>query len=124
MELERLTEYRDRREYIAALREELEQLRDMREHVPLKCDLQTLVVKICALEEEIAYELTELVEIERNVRNLISTLDDPTEKAVLTRRYILCETWGAMSLAMHYSQRTLMQYRVKAIKHLAEKECS
>lgn len=117
MDNEKLTVYRERKDYINALRDELEQLRSLRSDIPLEGDLQELVVNICTLEEEIEYQLLELISIEGELRRNIEQLTNSTEQSILIRRYVLCERWKDICDELHFSYQHIQRLHNNAVRH-------
>ena len=53
--------------------------------------------KIIDLEREINEEIDKLVDIKRQIEDLVSLLDDGIQRAIIERHYILNESWEKIS---------------------------
>lgn len=85
----------------------------------------TIDMTLASLEEEkqrlekAQKELGELLERAKEVINLIR--DDETAWQILWHRYIMGETWGAISARMHYSRTSLFLKEREACRLLDER---
>lgn len=60
----------------------------------------------------------ELESAEERILAMISALDTPQERQVLTYRYIAGMRWEGISAKMHYAKDTLYNWHKKALDHL------
>lgn len=82
--------------------------------------METAVEKIIALEGQINARIDELVEIRREVVTAIKTVPDSTLQLVLSRKYILGETFEQISVAMNFSCRQIVRLHGKALLVIRE----
>lgn len=77
------------------------------------------VDKIVDLQAEIDKEIAELVDMIAEVHAKIERLLDPTEKAVLTERYINGRSWEEIAEIINYSERNTKYIHGRALKNFA-----
>lgn len=73
------------------------------------------VERIIALESEINTEIDKALEIKQQVVNAIKTVPDQTLQVLLSRRYILGQTWERIAAAMDYSYKQICRLHGKAL---------
>lgn len=74
--------------------------------------------KIIDLEREINEEIDKLVDIKRQIEDLVSLLDDGIQRTIIERHYILNESWEKISEKVGYSRRHITRLHDKAIETL------
>lgn len=79
--------------------------------------LEHTVLKIVALQEEINGDIDDLVDLKREIRAAILTLEDPEERVILEKRYLAFTQWEQIAVDLNYS----IQYCFKVHKRALEK---
>ena len=69
-------------------------------------------------EKVVALEI-EMVQARTSAEKYIDLLDKQAEKEIVTRRYIMCQTWEAIAEAMNYSIRQVTRLHGKALKKMS-----
>lgn len=72
-------------------------------------------VRIIDLENEINAEIDELVELKHTIHQMISAVNDSTQRTVLERHYILGESWEKIAEKVGYSSRHVNRIHNQAI---------
>lgn len=78
--------------------------------------VENTVVKIVALEEEINAETDRLVDIHREIRTAIESLNSPKDRLILRERYINDLSWEEIAAKMHYSVRQTTRLHGAALR--------
>ncbi len=76
--------------------------------------------KIADLEIRIDAEIDKLVDLKEQIMDMVSQLKDPTERAVIERRYILHETTETVADKTGYTPRHIRRVLNSALQHLEE----
>lgn len=74
--------------------------------------------KIMELEEKINREIDLLVELKKEIRSVISTVEDTDERLVLKYRYVHNYTWEQIGNELHADSRTVRRWHGKALLHV------
>ena len=82
--------------------------------------VENTVVKIVALEEEINAETDRLVDIHREIRTAIESLNSPKERLILRERYINDLGWEDIAVKLNYSVRQVLRVHGQALKNFAK----
>ena len=77
------------------------------------------VDKIVDLQAEIRKEIAELVSLIGEIHEKIELLENPTEKAVLTERYINVKSWEEIAEIIGYSDRNTRYLHGRALLNFA-----
>ena len=77
------------------------------------------VDKIVDLQAEIKNEIAELVNLIAEIHAKIEQLENPTERAVLTERYINVKSWEEIAEIIGYSDRNTRYLHGKALLNFA-----
>lgn len=106
--------------YVHTLEEELKQLR--LEAMQLKspsigdavqnnhqADLSEIVERIEEYAGKVQDEVNRLIRMKLDAELLIKEDPDRTRRAVLRRRYFLCQSWTEISSAMHYGKTVIFK---------------
>lgn len=117
--------------YVSTLEEELDRLR--MEATQLKSpsfgeavqsnhtkDLAEAVEKIDEYAALVKKEINRLNEIKRNADTLINQVPQEDRRAILRRRYFLCQSWMEVSRELHYHCDYLRRLHNKALDFLDE----
>ena len=78
--------------------------------------MESRVVKIVDLEQEINAEIDELVDLKRDIRELIAQIRKPEYRAVLELRYLGRKTWPDISEELRCSARTIYRFHNGALR--------
>lgn len=79
------------------------------------------VTKIIDLENEIARDMDELVEIKREIVEVIKAVDDVILRTLLEKRYLCGETWEEITIALNCNRRwtfRLHDRALEAVQHI------
>lgn len=80
-------------------------------------DLSSFAAAYDLLYQEVKHAYQRCIEIRREVRSAIETLENDTEKTVLLYRYISGRQWEQIAAEMHYSCRRVLQIHGNALYH-------
>lgn len=82
-------------------------------------DLQQMenrVVKIVDLEKNINAEIDELVDLKKDIRELIAQIRKPEYRTLLELRYLGFKTWDAVAEEMGFEPRTVYRLHNNALR--------
>ena len=74
--------------------------------------------KIIDLEEHINKEVELLMELKKEIRVVITTVEDTDERMVLKYRYVHNYTWEQIGNELHADARTVRRWHGKALQHV------
>lgn len=74
--------------------------------------------KIMDLEERINREIELLMELKKEIRAVITTVEDTDERMVLKYRYVHNYTWEQIGNELHADARTVRRWHGKALQHV------
>lgn len=74
--------------------------------------------KIMDLEERINNEIELLMELKKEIRVVITTVEDTDERMVLKYRYVHNYTWEQIGNELHADARTVRRWNGKALQHV------
>ena len=74
--------------------------------------------KIMDLEERINKEIDLLMELKKEIRAVITTVEDTDERMVLKYRYVHNYTWEQIGNELHADARTVRRWHGKALQHV------
>ena len=74
--------------------------------------------KIIELEDKINKEIDLLVELKKDSRAVITTVEDTDERMVLKYRYVHNYTWEQIGNELHADARTVRRWHGKALLHV------
>lgn len=80
--------------------------------------LESTVVKIIDLQNEINADIDRLVDLKREVMDVIGQLEDPKERLVLEKRYLCYESWEQIAADMHYSVQNAFKIHDAALEKI------
>lgn len=123
-----LSEYRDSQKRIAALKEELENIRDIASNVSVRADADRVAGS--KARDSMANHAIHAVDVERRLETAIAHLQDwlnrclflieqmenEDEKLVLTYRYINGMRWEDIQRKMHYGATTTFALHGRALQ--------
>ncbi len=78
--------------------------------------MESRVVKIVDLEREINAEIDELVDLKRDIRELIAQIRKPEYRTLLELRYLGFRTWDAIAEEMGFEPRTIYRFHSNALR--------
>ena len=76
------------------------------------------IEKITEMEELINNEVNRLIELKREVQQVISKVDDMYERLVLKYRYLHDYTWRQIGQKLYADEKTIRRWHAKALKHV------
>lgn len=74
--------------------------------------------KIMDLEERINKEIELLMELKKEIRAVITTVEDTDECMILKYRYVHNYTWEQIGNELHADARTVRRWHGKALQHV------
>ena len=74
--------------------------------------------KIMDLEERINKEIELLMELKKEIRVVITTVEDTDERMVLKYSYVHNYTWEQIGNELHADARTVRRWHGKALQHV------
>ena len=74
--------------------------------------------KIMNLEAQINKEIDLLMELKKEIRTVITTVEDTDERMVLKYRYVHNYTWEQIGNVLHADARTVRRWHGKALQHV------
>ena len=74
--------------------------------------------KIISLEEKINKEIDLLMDLKKEIRTVISTVEDTDERMVLKYRYVHNYTWEQIGNELHADARTVRRWHGAALLHV------
>jgi len=80
--------------------------------------VERTVIKIARAEEKLNKDIDRYVDLQEEIQNLIMILDNPEERALLERHYLLGQTWDKVSQECFICIRTVHYLHNKALKRL------
>lgn len=82
---------------------------------------EAVICKIVDLQNEINEDIDRLVDIKREVREMIESVPSVEGRTILEMRYINYKKWEEIAVSMHYVLRNVRYIHDKAIEYLEEK---
>ena len=80
--------------------------------------MQDIVAKIIDLENEINAEIDHLVDLKREIREVISAVKNLECQTLLELRYLCFKTWEQIAVEMNYSIQHIYRLRDKALTQI------
>lgn len=78
--------------------------------------MENALVNLMSLEEEINEDIDRLVDLKREMSNLISEMESPSHRLLLELRYLSGSTWEEVATIMGYDIRWVYRLHRKALK--------
>ena len=72
---------------------------------PGKSTMADTVIKIVELQKDINNDIDKLVDLKKEIMQLIKAVDDPDLQTLLELRYLCFKTWEEIAVEMHYSNK-------------------
>ncbi len=95
-------------------------LSDMpRSDSPNLCRMESIIVKIIGLEDEINCDIDRLIDLKREIRSIINAVKSPEHQTLLELRYLCFKTWEQIAVEMNYSVQHAFRIHEQALKAVA-----
>lgn len=78
--------------------------------------MEDIIAKIIKLEDEINADIDELVDLKRNITQLIKKIDNPEYQTLLELRYLTFKKWEEISVEMSRSIRNIYDLHCEALE--------
>ena len=92
-----------------------EQIQSLNE-LATKCTATlTAVCKIIDLQNEIALDMDRLVQIKKDIVDVIGKVDDVKFRILLEKRYLCGETWEEITVSLYHNRRWVFRLHDKAL---------
>lgn len=82
-------------------------------------DLSGYAARWDELMRELEAEKEMQMIVYREIRHQISMVPDPTEQEILSRRYLIGQSWEKIAVEMHYSYRQIIRIHGAALQHFS-----
>lgn len=82
--------------------------------------LERKIVLALSYHESVKVLEDKMIQAREQCEMFISVLELQSEREVITRRYLMCETWESIASNMHYSERQIFRIHRKALTRLSE----
>ena len=110
-------------EQVAALRalatKATSTLSDMpRPDTPNVCRMADIITKIVDAENEINAEIDRLVDLKREMREVIGAVKNPEYQALLELRYLCFKSWSEISVELEYEDRYVYKVHDRALREI------
>lgn len=79
---------------------------------------EEIIAKIIDMEKEIDAEIDRLVDLKREIYQVIGQVENPVYQTLLELRYLSFRTWDEIGAEMNYTRSTLMKYHKQALKEM------
>ena len=115
--------------YVKTLEEELDQLRQEGGQLKSpsigtavqnshKSDLAEAVERIEEYSQRVEKEILKMISLKMKAEQLIAHDPDQTRRAIMHRRYMMCQTWSAICAAMNYSSTHVLRMHGDSLRIL------
>lgn len=81
---------------------------------------EKIIAKIVDLENEVNAGIDRLQEIKQRVENVINTVPDANQRAVLERRYINGKHWEEIAVELSYTYQWVCELHGRALQKISE----
>ena len=78
--------------------------------------MEDVICKIVDLEEEINVEIDRLVDLKRDIMQVVKTVDDPELQTLLELRYLCFKDWQDIAYSMHCTESNVFKVHSKALQ--------
>ena len=78
------------------------------------------VCKIIDLQNEIAADMDRLVQIKKDIVDVIAKVDDVKFRILLEKRYLCGETWEEITMSLYHNRRWVFRLHDKALDAVQE----
>ena len=80
--------------------------------------MEDIICKIVGLENEINADIDKLVDLKRELINMIKSIANPENQTLLELRYLCFKSWEQIAVEMGYSIQHIYRLRDKAIEEI------
>ena len=80
--------------------------------------LEKSIAKIVDLENEINRDIDELVDLKANIKSMIDTIKNPTQKNMMEKRYLQGKNWDEIAIELDKSRTTIFHVHNDIISEL------
>ncbi|MGI6256623.1 MAG: DUF1492 domain-containing protein [Anaerovoracaceae bacterium] len=81
------------------------------------------IIKMMELESDINREISSLVELKREIFNVIQAVEEEEYRTLLEKRYLNHMTWEEIAVDMNYSLRTVYRIHGAALEKVIVPAC-
>lgn len=119
------TAYRLARDKVNALRQDLIGGKSVRygsdgsAHESRGNPVENAYCMLADYETEKDRQLSEMIRARKRAESMIITVSDPVQREILTRRYIIGQSWEDIAECMNYSERRVYQFHGYALKNIS-----
>ncbi|MFT9597706.1 DUF1492 domain-containing protein [Mesobacillus sp.] len=78
--------------------------------------METALVKLMSLEEEINNDVDQLIDLKRELATFVSEMENSSHRLLLELRYLSGSTWEEVAVIMGYDVRWVYRLHRKALK--------
>lgn len=78
--------------------------------------MESALVKLISLEEEINDDIDQLIDLKRELANFVAEIENPSYRLLLELRYLGGSTWEEVAAMMGYEVRWVYRLHRKALK--------
>ena len=124
-----LRRYQEAKKRAKRIQEEIEELRssktspvglgDGMPHGSGTSDLSGYAARLDELLRELKAEKEMQMVTYREIRQQIGMVPDPTEQEILSRRYLLGQSWEKIAVEMNYGYRHVLKIHGRALAHFS-----
>ena len=83
--------------------------------------MESALVKLISLEEEINDDIDQLIDLKRELANFVAEIENPSYQLLLELRYLGGSTWEEVASMMGYDVRWVYRLHRKALKEATER---
>ena len=87
-----------------------------------KYTMAEAIDKIVDLQELLKKDLSELVDLKREIMEVINGIDNDEYKTVLEKRYLCFQKWEEIAVAMHFSIQYANRIHERALAYLEKSD--
>ena len=80
--------------------------------------LEDTILKIVALQEEINADIDRLVDLKKEMMQMIALVEDKDQRLILELRYLCRKRWDEIKVRMNLSENTIFILHRKALHYL------
>ncbi|MHB1154851.1 MAG: DUF1492 domain-containing protein [Eubacteriales bacterium] len=78
--------------------------------------MESIIVKIISLENEINSDIDSLIDLKHEIVNLIKCIENPEYQTLLELRYLCFKTWEQIAVYMGYDSRYIHKLHSRALE--------
>lgn len=80
--------------------------------------MENVIIKIISLENEINTDIDDLIDLKREIVNLIKCIENPEYQTLLELRYLCFKTWEQIAVYMGYDLRYIHKLHSRALENM------